>query len=62
MEWKAFAKEKVGLSADQIEYLEERIPNCVLEILDKHCGDWSVEELYDAIVDSGANTVADNYL
>ncbi|KXJ06787.1 putative serine/threonine-protein kinase pats1 [Exaiptasia diaphana] len=62
MEWKAFAKEKVGLSSDEIEFLDKRKSNPVLEILNEHCHDWSVEQLYDAVVSVGADAIADRYL
>jgi hypothetical protein len=57
-EWKAFA-EKAGVSKDDIEFYHERKENPVLTILNKHCGNLTVEQIYVLIVESGAGGIAD---
>jgi len=60
--WRIFAQDKVGLKSSKINFVDEREKNPVLEILNKYCGDWTMEKLYNAIAESGAKVIADEYL
>jgi hypothetical protein len=57
-EWKAFA-EKAGVSNDDIKFYDKRKDNSVLTILDEHCGNLTVDQIYVLIVESGAGAIAD---
>jgi hypothetical protein len=57
-EWKVFAQ-KAGVTKDDIEFYDKRKENPVLAILDKHCGDLTVEQIYVLIVESGIDAIAD---
>lgn len=52
----------MGLAVEDIEFLDKREKDPVLEILKEHCCDWTVHRLYNALVDSGARAIADQYL
>lgn len=61
-EWKTFANDQVGLSANDIKYFDNREKNPAMAILNEYCDDWTVDRLYNALVDSGARATADRYL
>lgn len=60
-EWKTFATDHVHLDYDDLQYFAT-LDNPVLNILNECCGDWSVDYLYTALVESGAGGIADRYL
>jgi len=56
-----FATEQANLDDDDLRFLTT-LENPVSKILEENCQDWTVDDLYTALVDSGAGGIADRYL